>query len=581
MSQHRRRRSRRLLPQRLTLLAGFVAAAPLLLLSWLTLRALDEMGSALVAERQALAGNAAAVAEHALQEQLELLAAVGAAPRFDPTDADDAPERAALHAAWRQTRKLESVSLVDASGTLLAREPAQAPEPPAGEVRRLLQPSRPTVSGRLSSPAGPRVLLSAPLRDWRGEVGTWAVGCLDPRAPAWLSLVRPRLPQNELTVTLSDAAGNALAEAGPPAKPGEDRLEASAKLGPFGWTFTIGQPRSLAEGPALRLKRALLLLLPVLAALALAFGWGVARSVTQPVAMLAESAGRIADGDLEEPLPNVGEDEVGRLGRSLEAMRQALQRSFAEVRRANEELERRVLERTREITELNERLRERDRARSRLLRRVITAQEEERKRIARELHDESCQTLAALVIGVDAAAGAGKPAGRLADVKALATRALDGIRALIFDLRPSVLDDLGLFAALRWLAERQHKERGITVRCEFEEPERRIPPEVETALFRVVQEALNNVARHAEADSVLIQIAPRGDDRLAIEIEDDGKGFEPAEVEKPGPSGRGLGLMGMRERIEELLGGRLEIESAPGNGTRLLIEVPLPEANAA
>jgi two-component system sensor histidine kinase UhpB len=159
-------------------------------------------------------------------------------------------------------------------------------------------------------------------------------------------------------------------------------------------------------------------------------------------------------------------------------------------------------------------------------------------------------------------------------VKALATRALDGVHALIFDLRPSVLDDLGLLPAVRWLGARHLESRGVTVRCEFVELAERLPPELETALFRVVQEALMNVARHAQAETVLIQIAPR-EGQLEIEIEDDGRGFAPEESAVPEPSGRGLGLLGMRERVE-LLGGRLQVDSSPGNGTRVLARVPLP-----
>jgi signal transduction histidine kinase len=241
-----------------------------------------------------------------------------------------------------------------------------------------------------------------------------------------------------------------------------------------------------------------------------------------------------------------------------------------------------VQERTRELSALYAQLQQRDRLRQRLLQKLISAQEDERKRIARELHDETCQMLAALSMGVDTALrapGGEALAPRLAEVKTLATRALAGVHGLIFDLRPSVLDDLGLLAAIRWFVSRNLEPRGISVRCEFEPLSGRMSPEMETALFRVVQESLNNVGRHSDADSVLIQVGERNG-QLEIEIEDDGRGFDPESVAQPAPGGRGLGLMGIRERVE-LLGGTVDIDSAPDDGTRIALRVPLPATEAA
>jgi len=134
-----------------------------------------------------------------------------------------------------------------------------------------------------------------------------------------------------------------------------------------------------------------------------------------------------------------------------------------------------------------------------------------------------------------------------------------------------VLDDLGLFSALRWYAERYLAGRGLAVRCEIGELERKLPPETAIALFRIGQEAMNNVVRHAKADSVLIQLAVEGDE-LRVEIEDDGQGFDP----KVAPADRPhYGLLGIRERAE-LLGGTAVIESSPGNGTRVEVRVPIP-----
>jgi signal transduction histidine kinase len=137
-----------------------------------------------------------------------------------------------------------------------------------------------------------------------------------------------------------------------------------------------------------------------------------------------------------------------------------------------------------------------------------------------------------------------------------------------------VLDDLGLASAIRWAAQRHLEPLGVTARCEFSGlDERRLPAEVETALFRIAQEALVNVARHAEADAVLVQCTASASE-VTIEIEDDGKGFDPAILSAPPDAGAALGLMGMQERVE-LLGGTIEIDSAPGQGTRVALRVPI------
>ena len=122
-------------------------------------------------------------------------------------------------------------------------------------------------------------------------------------------------------------------------------------------------------------------------------------------------------------------------------------------------------------------------------------------------------------------------------------RTLDELHRLIYDLRPSVLDDLGLWSAIQWYADRQLKPRGVAVQCEFTDVERRLPPLMETALFRAVQEAVSNIAKHADAEHVLIQCGFEGD-VLTIEIEDDGSGFEPAAVKRPNDEGHGWGLLG-------------------------------------
>ncbi len=230
-------------------------------------------------------------------------------------------------------------------------------------------------------------------------------------------------------------------------------------------------------------------------------------------------------------------------------------------------------------------LQRKEHLRGELLRKVIGAQEEERRRIARELHDETSQNLTALIYGAEEASEMRKLAEvreRLEQMRALAQRTLDGVHKVIFDLRPTMLDHLGLLPAIRWYAE--SRLAGSPTRITVYEACRpgdvcRLPAEMETALFRVIQEAISNIARHALARNVRLAVT-RDALHVRIEIEDDGIGFDLVELSLSPDSVRGLGLLGMRERVE-LLGGSLDIDTAPGYGTRLRIFVPLEAKHAA
>lgn len=213
---------------------------------------------------------------------------------------------------------------------------------------------------------------------------------------------------------------------------------------------------------------------------------------------------------------------------------------------------------------------------------VLRALEEERKRIARELHDETSQSLTNLVIrlemlmeSVDEANGdAGRAQlrqdlGRLRD---MATMALAETRRLTFDLRPTILDDLGLVPAIRWLLKNKLEPFGVRADLEVTGFEGRLPDDVETTLFRMVQEALSNVIRHAAATKVRV-VLKEGREGLSASVEDNGVGFDVRSIKPNDPHGRGLGLFGMRERVE-LVGGTLEVDSVPGRGTRVLARIP-------
>lgn len=219
-----------------------------------------------------------------------------------------------------------------------------------------------------------------------------------------------------------------------------------------------------------------------------------------------------------------------------------------------------------------------ERSRAELLAKLIGAQEEERRRIARELHDETGQTLNSIVLGLRAAEQmlGTHPAGAQEQIIGLKRTAAECVRELqhtIYDLRPSVLDDLGLVPSLRWLLDNRLAGHEIAHALRLEGSERRLPPDVETALFRVSQEAIANVVRHAKATTVTITLGLRATE-ASLDVADDGAGFDADDFSRPGYDGRGLGLLGMRERVE-ILGGTCTIESSEGLGTRIRVRVPV------
>ena len=205
------------------------------------------------------------------------------------------------------------------------------------------------------------------------------------------------------------------------------------------------------------------------------------------------------------------------------------------------------------------------------LRRVVAGQELERRRLARELHDETGQALTSILLGLKHVEEAGSPESARAAAAELREQIVDtlqNVRRLAVELRPSALDDFGLAPALERLAEAFGEQSGIAVDIQTNLDSRRLTPEVETALYRIVQEALTNVAKHAEATRVSIVVTRRESSVTAV-IEDDGQGFGAG-----GGTGEGLGLVGMKERVG-LLGGRLALESTEGAGTTVVAEVPL------
>ena len=268
--------------------------------------------------------------------------------------------------------------------------------------------------------------------------------------------------------------------------------------------------------------------------------------LTRPILALVHATEAVAKGDFTPRVPRWADDEIGDLADAFNTM-------------------------TEELAHTDELRREREVLRRQLLEKVIATQEDERRRIARELHDSTSQNLTSLIVGLrimetNCVKCAAK--SKATDMRQVASKTLDEVHDLSMRLRPRILDDLGLAAALERLASEWQARYKIPVDVVIQLSER-LPGEVETALYRIAQETLTNIARHAQAHSASILVECHGDVVRTI-VEDDGVGF--AVDTNHGESH--LGLLGMRERAE-LLNGTLTIESTPQRGTSVFIEIPL------
>ena len=210
-----------------------------------------------------------------------------------------------------------------------------------------------------------------------------------------------------------------------------------------------------------------------------------------------------------------------------------------------------------------------------LSRRVLEVQEIERRRVALELHDELGQSLTAIKINLQMQARFKDefPRENNADNIRIVDDALSQVRRLALALRPSMLDDLGLAPALHWIAGQNTERHGFSVQFTAARMSERLTPEIETACFRIAQEALTNVARHAQAKHVEIDLR-YADDTVLLCIQDDGCGFDPAAMRDRATTGGSLGVLGMEERAM-LIGGQLDIESKPGLGSKVRLSCPL------
>lgn len=272
--------------------------------------------------------------------------------------------------------------------------------------------------------------------------------------------------------------------------------------------------------------------------------WAIARLLVR-LQQLRDAALAVGQGDLTQRVAPGAADELGDLAVAFNEMTQQLATNRAA-------------------------LQAKEQARTELLQRVLTAQEEERGRISRELHDGVGQALTGLIVGLKVLRTEVEtaPAPHVESLRSLAAETLDSVRRLSRDLRPAVLDDIGLVPALRRYVTEFERIHGIQGTLEVL-GESRLPAALETTLYRVVQEALTNVARHSGARHFGVVLDLRAPFAQAI-VEDDGRGFDPESPRE------GLGLAGIAERAA-LVGGQMTIESRPGGGATIYVKVPVEE----
>lgn len=291
--------------------------------------------------------------------------------------------------------------------------------------------------------------------------------------------------------------------------------------------------------------------------------WFHAWRTMRPIRRLTIAARSIADGVLDQPLRIYRNDEIGVLAQSFEVMRQQLLEAEGQRIQWDQEMETRVTERTEQVHTL--------------LASVISAQEEERKRVARELHDQIAQDLATMVITLQRLVQS--PVGMqeedrtsLEHVQKHLGKTLQEMRRMISDLRPSALDDLGLEAAVRDYVESRVEGTGLRVQFEAVGAAASMDDSTQTALFRILQEAISNVVRHAEAQHLKVTLA-LSDDEAEATVEDDGKGFEVSSIAQTRDAPK-FGILGMQERAA-LLRGTVEVRSQPGHGSIVRVWIPL------
>jgi signal transduction histidine kinase len=348
------------------------------------------------------------------------------------------------------------------------------------------------------------------------------------------------------------------------------------------WGITVREPQEVVFAPSRLLQKGFVSLSLIAIGTSVMLGMGLSRSIVKPIRVLSQAARRIGKGNLSEPVSLTGKDEISSLADSFDTMRRKLSESYESIHKQNMELEQRVAMRTRDLAKSRAQL-------SKLVVRLMNTEEKERKRIARELHDDTSQSLNAILMSLDALSlslgGDNEVREKLKRLRRHCVMSLQGLHTIIKDLRPPVLDDLGLVSAIKWVMETHLGENGITYtlkghngyRDHHTRTNRLIGCEqLELQIFRVIQESVVNIAKHSHATEVSADLDV-GKDYVIIEIDDNGRGFEVEKVQDRISHDENLccmGLLGMRERVG-LLNGEITICSRPNEGTYVSVYIPV------
>ena len=537
----------------------------------------------------------------------------------DLKDNNFEPEKDALKSAYRYSLFTDGIFLIDRGGNIILNYPERIRDTALNilsiePVSRMLSLGKPVVSSIYTLDTGKQILyIIVPLKDRNGNAVGAAGGQIDPTNPTLIQKLGLTDIGKGMFIDIVDANGFIISSSNTArilTRCNRDnfftrviaarqervatchdchisgaRSERRAMVLAFvpletaPWGISIQEPEQDVFTPAARLKTTFAVLGVIFLATAFILIIGINRSIVAPLKALIRGADRIAKGELSKAVPPRGSDEIGVLSQSFETMRLRLVASMDRITKHTHELETRVQERTRQINESQKRAEV-------LLQKIISTQEDERKRIGRELHDDTLQELSAALMRIDLCRLHPEEVSleKIDVIRGILVNALDGVISIIQNLRPSLLDDLGLVAAIKSLLDLHLDEKGISYFLNTAGvTDRRFQPEMEITLFRIVQEAVANTARHANAENFFIMIKVDCD-TVHVNIEDDGDGFNP-EVVYSGASHdvidkRGLGLLGMRERVT-LLGGTIHLCSTPGQGTQIEIRIPPIESEAA
>jgi len=550
--------------------------------------------------------------DNTIKDNINRLYDISLSGVVDLQNSDFRPEKEAIKAAYRYSIFTDGVFLLDKGGTVILNYPERIREASLNvmsiePVNRMLSLGKPVVSNVYTvEPTKKKVLyVLVPLKDKNGVTVGVAGGQIDTTNPVFLQkLGLIDMGRNEF-IDVVDSNGVILASSVPSRMftlynrdnifttligkhqeqvttcyschvAGNKNVKvptilAFAPLETAPWGIAIQEPRGYVFSPIAKLRRNFVVLGVFFMGIALLLTVGINRSIVNPLKILIWGADRIAKGDLSKPISPQGSDEIGVLSRSFETMRIKLVESLDRIMRQNLDLEHRVQERTRQIKESQKQA-------EFLLKKIITTQEDERKRIARGLHDATLQDLSAALMRIDMCRLHPDKVTEqeVYKIREIVLSAWNGVLSIIQNLRPTLLDDLGLTAAIKSLLGTHLGEKGINYFMNADGvKDKRFRPVVEITLFRIIQEAIVNIARYAKAENVFV-LFKIADNTVHVEIEDDGEGFDLSAVfgTHEIKDRRGLGLMGMQERVG-LLGGKFGIFSQPGIGTKIHLQIPL------